>query len=532
MNTAIQPLDALIVLAYLAALAGVGVYFSRRQTNLDEFFLARQSMAWLPVGLSLMAALNSGIDYLMQPASTIRYGLILLVGTSSWLFLYPWVSRVTLPFYRRLNTYTAYEFLEARFDVRVRTLAAGIFIGWRLGWMATAIYVPCLAINAATGGRVDLTTMIVVLGVLVTIYTMLGGIQAVIWNDVMQFCIMFGGLAATVWIALTHVPGGLGEIWTAAEQAGKTSLATPMTLAADAGLVDHVRAFFTQPINVTSILFAIVVGRMAGYTCDQVMVQRFQTTKSLKDSRQAFVVNAAGDALWMFGLSLVGLALLAYFNHHALPPEFSSDKIVPYFMSVAFPAGAVGLVIAAILAASLSSIDSAINSCTSVVIVDFYNRLVLGRQTGHATGGDERRQVLVSRVATVLFGLSGTLLATNVSRIGTLLEIANKLINAFTGPLFGIYLFAMFSRRATSGPVLVAGIAGTLTSYYVAYRTSIGFMWPSTFGLAATLLVGGALSVLLRTRASAQTQKLTWWEVTRAVAAASPSQASLGAAAR
>ena len=181
-------------------------------------------MAWLPVGLSLMAALNSGIDYLMQPSATIRFGVVLLAGTSSWLVLYPWVSRVTLPFYRRLNLYTAYEFLEARFDVRVRTLAATIFIVWRVGWMATAMYVPCLAIDAATGGRVDLRLMILVLGVLVTGYTMLGGIQAVIWNDVIQFCIMFGGLGATVWIALDHVPGGIAEIWTAAREAGKMSL--------------------------------------------------------------------------------------------------------------------------------------------------------------------------------------------------------------------------------------------------------------------------------------------------------------------
>src|SRR5213593_4271651 len=172
MANSLRTLDGVIVVTYLIALAGVGVYFSRRQTSLDDFFRARQSMAWLPVGLSLMAALNSGIDYLMQPASTIKYGLILLVGTSSWLFLYPWVSRVTLPFYRRLGMFTAYEFLETRFDVRVRLLAAGIFIIWRLGWMATAIYVPCLAINAAAQGRVDVTTMIVVLGVLVTLYTM------------------------------------------------------------------------------------------------------------------------------------------------------------------------------------------------------------------------------------------------------------------------------------------------------------------------------------------------------------------------
>lgn len=506
--SSMHALDFVILVVYLAALAGVGIYFSRRQTNLDDYFLARQSMSWLPVGLSLMAALNSGIDYLMQPASTIRYGLILLVGTSSWLFLYPWVSRVTLPFYRRLNMFTAYEFLEARFDVRVRTLAAGIFIIWRLGWMATAIYVPCLAIDAATGGRVNLTTMILVLGVLVTFYTMLGGIQAVIWNDVMQFCIMFGGLSATVWIALSQVPGGVAEIWVAAQQAGKTSLATPIAMAVDAGVIERVRAFFEQPINVTAILFAIVVGRMAGYTSDQVMVQRFQTTKSLGDSRRAFVVNAAGDALWMFGLSFVGLALMAYFNHHALPPEFATDKIVPYFMSIAFPAGAVGLVIAAILAASLSSIDSAINSCTSVMVIDIYGRLFLKRAGG--LDGDDRRQVLVSRLATLAFGLSGTFLATNVSRIGSLLEIANKLINAFTGPLFGIYLLAMFSRRATAGPTLVAGIAGTLTSYAVAYHTSIGFMWPSSFGLAATLVTGVLLPLFSAKRPTAAALKLTW----------------------
>src|SRR6476646_4174182 len=168
MQTAFSSLDAAIVVAYLSVLTAVGVYFSRRQQSLDQYFLARQSMTWLPVGLSLMAALDSAIDYLMQPSSTIRYGLILLIGTSSWLFLYPWVARVTLPFYRRLNYYTTYEYLEARFDVRVRSLAAGIFIVWRLGWMATAIYVPCLAISAATGGGIPLTRTIVAPGVGVT----------------------------------------------------------------------------------------------------------------------------------------------------------------------------------------------------------------------------------------------------------------------------------------------------------------------------------------------------------------------------
>src|SRR6266404_1518089 len=382
MHTAIHTIDVIIIIVYLAALMGVGVYFSRRQTNLDEYFLARQSMTWLPVGLSLMAALDSAIDYLMQPSSTIRYGLILLFGTTSWLFLYPWVARVTLPFYRRLNYYTTYEYLEARFDVRVRSLAAGIFIVWRLGWMATAIYVPCLALGAATGGKLSVTTMVLVLGCVVTFYTALGGVRAVIWNDVMQFCVRFGGLAAVVWIAAASVPGGLPAIWRISAAAGRTTLIAPIAGGAD-GPWSHVVAFFEQPLNVVGIMCSLVFGRMASYTSDQIMVQRLQTTKSLADARRAFIVNAAGDALWMFALSFVGLALFAYFQVHELPPNYATDKILPYFVSLTFPAGIVGLVIASIMAASLSSVDSAINSCTSVVVIDFYDRLVLGRQTSH-----------------------------------------------------------------------------------------------------------------------------------------------------
>jgi SSS family transporter len=504
-QTSLHPLDVLIIVLYLAMLAGVGFYFSRRQKSLDEYFLAKQSMAWLPVGLSLMAALDSAIDYLMQPSATIRYGLFLLIGTSSWLFLYPWVSKVTLPFYRRLNNFTAYEYLEQRFDVRVRALAAVIFIVWRLGWMATAIYVPSLAISTATGDRIPVTLLVAGLGVIVTLYTALGGIEAVIWNDVAQFCVRFGGLAAVVAIAAASVAGGFPNIWAVARAAGKTSAVAPVD-------TSSIAAFFFQPLNVVSIMFSMVVGRMASYTSDQIMVQRLQTTKSLKDARQAFIVNAAGDAIWMFALSFVGLALFAFFQTRPLPPDFATDKILPYFMSLTFPAGIVGLVIASIMAASLSSVDSAINSCTSVLVIDIYNRLVRGRETVR-TAANDAHEVFVSRVATGGFGVLGTILAMNVSKIGSLLEIANKLINAFSGPLFGIYILAMFSRRATASAALAAGVVGSLTSYYVAYMSRIGFMWPSTLGFAATLATGVVWSALVPGRPAPAALELTWRRV-------------------
>ena len=212
-----------------------------------------------------------------------------------------------------------------------------------------------------------MTYLVLGLGVIVTAYTALGGIEAVIWNDVAQFCVRFGGLAAVVWIAAASVSGGVSQIWSIASAAGKTSAVAPADFSS-------VQAFFFQPMNVVAIMFSMVVGRMASYTSDQIMVQRLQTTKSLKDARQAFIVNAAGDAIWMFALSFVGLALFAFFQTRPLPPGFETDKILPYFMSLTFPAGIVGLVIASIMAASLSSVDSAINSCTSVLVIDIYNR--------------------------------------------------------------------------------------------------------------------------------------------------------------
>jgi SSS family transporter len=515
MASSFHLIDWIIIAAYLAAMAGVGIYFSRKQTSLDQYLLADRSMGWLPVGLSLMAALNSGMDYLMQPSATIKYGAVLALGVLSWLLLYPWVANVAFPFFHRLNFFTVYEYLEARFDVRVRTLAALIFILWRLGWMATAMYVPSLAINAATGGEVDLNTTTIVVGVVVTAYTMLGGIQAVIWNDVVQFCIMFAGLAATVGIVWWSVPGGFGEIFSVAAAAGKINLWPPLVDPGTTGVVAQVINFFHQPMNVITLMVALVVGRMAQYTSDQVMVQRLQTTRSLQEARQAFVVNAAGDALWMIGLSFVGLALFAYFQRHVLPPEFSTDKLLPYFMSLAFPAGAVGLVIAAIMAASLSSIDSAINSCSSVAVVDLYNRAWQGKNVrpGEHSADDERAQVLVSRIATVLFGTLGTVLACNVSRIGTLLEINAKVVNAFTGPLFGIFLLAMFNARVRSETVLAAGVAGAFAAYYVAYQSTIGFMWPSTFGLVATLITGYVATVIWPASPTAKGHDLTWHAV-------------------
>ena len=527
----LHPVDAGILVAYLVALAGIGIYFSRRQEKLEDFFLARRGVSWLPVGLSLMTALNSGIDYLMVPSTVIKFGIVILVGNLTWLLLYPYVFFITLPMFRRMRVYSAYEYLEHRFGLAVRGLGAVVFVFWRLGWMATALYVPCLAISSVVGDKNLLTPMIILLGGVVTISTMLGGIKGVIWTNVMQFCIMFGGLAGTIAVAWYHVPGGVAEIAASTFKAGTVDASAPVETAIQlsgpiGGFFQPIIEFFTIPVTAIGLFIAVLVYRLGTYTSDQVMIQRFQTTRSIREARQGFLVTAISDVVWMTALAVVGLALFAYIQHNPLPEEVlrNPDEVFPYFMSQVFPVGIVGLVIAAIMAASLGSIAGAINSLTAVAMVDFYKRLWLGRSAQQAAESkrEERREVLVSRMTTLVVGVLGTTLSCNVARMGTILEISNKVINSFTGPLLGIFLLGMFTRRANGVGVFLGGFVGTAVTLFTVHLSNLGavsFLWTSTSGLIVTLLVGyvgSALWAIRRDRThAAAAQNWTWAAIVR-----------------
>ena len=508
-------IDGAIIIAYLLMLIAVGIYHSRRPGDMRDFFLAGSNVKWLAMGLSLMAALNSGIDYLMQPSAIIRFGLFAAIGSLSWLVIYPYVFHIVLPLYRRLQAVSVYEYLEHRFDLRVRLLAAGIFLLWRFGWMATALYVPSLAISVATGGRISVEALIMVIGCVVTIYTMLGGIRAVIWNDVFQFWLMALGLGTTIAICIANVEGGVAGILAQLRAVG-----TDAPTSAPAGASGFL-SFFFVPMTYAGMLISVIVARLGQFTSDQVMVQRMQTARSIQDARRGFLVNAVSDTIWMLALCFVGLALYAYFqSRFGQLPAWAMDKpdqIFPYFMSLVFPIGLVGLVIAAILAASISSIDSALNSLTSVVMVDFVQRLFWKQDPAREdNANDQKKRVLASRLVNVAVGVIGVAISMNVAALGSLLEIANKIINSFAGPILGIYLLGMFSRRAHSLGVLVGGVLGTCITLYVAFQGQIhgllnrsfglgwteslliSFLWTSTFGLVATLFIGVVASIVLQ----------------------------------
>lgn len=537
-------IDAAIIAAYLLLLAGIGYVISRRPKSVSDLIRGGSKVGWLTLGFSLMAALNSGIDYVQAPAIGFGIGLVYATGSLALLLLYPWVAKVTIPFYRRLDVYSAYEYLEQRFSVAVRLVAACIFILWRVGWMGAAIYVPCLAVNAATGGQLNVALMVTVLGAIVTFYTMLGGMRAVIWTDVAQFCIMFSGLALTIYVVVSQIPGGVGELFQVAREAGRLDLVGDVPDVAG-GFWPQFQAFFATEITLIGIVIAGTLSRAAAFTADQIAIQRFQSSDSVGGARRSYVVQAVTDVVWIVVLGFVGLALFAYYRHTPLPDGMQNDRVLPFFMMEHFPVGVTGLVFAAIFAASLSSVDSALNSGASIIVVDFYNRLWLGRPRplANLSRDEERRQVRVTRAATVVLGVLMTLVGANIDRLGEIYQAANKILGAFFGPLFGIFVLGMFSRRSHGAGVLIGALVGLgcscfasffsalpwlqsicghlFGSQFVEFFRNLSWMWPSPIGVTATLLTGWLASWILPHRKGTGVP-LTFREVMRRPAPATP----------
>jgi SSS family transporter len=502
-------LDWTVLIAYLVGTIGLGASFYKGQKTTKDFFLAGRSMSWFPVGLSVVATLFSAISYIALPSANQKYGLVIVMGSLAVFLCIPIVTRVFMPFYHKLQCYSAYEYLEKRFDVRVRCMASGLFILWRIVWMSTAVYAPSLALWAATGGQIPLIPTIVILGVFATLYTMLGGMKAVIWTDVVQFVVLFGGMVLAIIFILMKVPGGLGAIWHTASAEGKTALlidVPDMAAAQTLGAKLHAYFFLTsEKCTLVAVLVASFVGHIGFYTVDQATVQRYFTTKSLQDSRRSFWLNAFANVSLHVGLAFLGLALFLYFKHHPLPATiqgqpFKTEWGYPYFAATALPTGVAGLILAALYAATMSSVDSGINSCTTAFMVDFWRRLKYGDISVNAIGDSAEKSqedLRVARTLTLLLGLFVTVVACFVGQLGSIIVIAGKLVNGFCGPMFVIFLMGMFSRRAKSlgviyGAALSLGIMWHFTFFA---EVKLNFKWTSTLGFVISLVSCYGLSL-------------------------------------
>lgn len=469
-------LDYAAVLAYLVAIAAFGSSFYRKNSTAREFFLGSRSISWLPAGISIIAADLSAISVMGAPAWSFKNNLELVWVSAGYPLVAPLVILVFVPFYGKLNLYTAYEYLERRFGLGVRLFTSGLFQMLRSWHVAVAVYGPALVIHMVTD--LPVWVCVVMMGAFTTFYTTLGGIKAVIWTDVIQFVTVTSGIVLILVTALRQIPGGVAQAWTVASEAGKLQMVNTTW----------------DPSQLTTIWSCLIGGAilsLAPLTTDQAILQRLFTTKSVKDCKQSVILQSfliMPITLLLYG---VGVALWVFYQAHperlvGLP---SNNAILPLFAVKELPSGVSGLVIAAIFAASMAVMSAGINSLTTATTVDFYQRVFRPNET-------EEQYARAGRIGTMIWGGLVTLLALAAERAGDLATAYTRVSSVLSGPMLGIFLLGTMTKRATGTGTLIGAATGGVGVITVMTQTNWSFFYLGMIGMLTTVVVGYAASWL------------------------------------
>jgi len=447
--------DWAVIVFYLAATLGVGYYFYQRNSQGSEadFFLGGRSIPFWAAGISLYASNASSISYIAVPAKAFatnwQYLMSNLIVVLGLMFVAVWI----VPLLRRLDLMSSFHYLESRFHPSIRVLSSALFIVFQLaGRMTIILFLPSLAISTVTG--IDVAFSILIMGGITIIYTVLGGMKAVIWTDVMQLFVMFGGTIFAIIFVMSMLDGGMGEFLTTAIAENKMKL------------LDW--RFDLTEATVWGFIFLIFFDTVLTFPKDQVLMQRVLSTSSAKE---------AGRSVWTFAaivipgsvmFYLIGTALYVFYQSHPerMDPSLSLDATFPLFIAAELPIGITGLIIAGIFAASMSTLSSILNSVATLATVDFYEKI--GRDAG------EKTNVRFAEIVTVIGGLIGISFALLLSRfeIPSLLDLALELWGLLGGGFAGAYTLGMFTRRANwQGVVIgvVVSIAVTLAAWTVSF---------------------------------------------------------------
>jgi len=473
-------LDYAVLLAYLGVLVWMGFYFSKREKSTDDFFLGGHRVPWWAAGLSIFGTQLSAITFMAIPAMAYRTNWVYFLGNMMIVATAPLVVYVYLPFYRRLEVTTAYEYLEQRFNVCTRLLGSAAFVLFQLGRMGVVLYLPALALSAVTG--INIYFCIAVMGALATLYTVLGGIEAVVWTDVIQVIVLLGGALLSLLIVVLKIDGGLAGVIDMGAAAEKFHAAN-----------------FTWDIATTA-LWVVIVGRaleqLVPYTADQTCVQRYLTTPDEKQAARGIWTNAVltvPATLIFFG---VGTGLWAFYKTHPamLNPTGSTDDIFPWFIAQQLPMGIAGLVIAGLFAAAMSSLDSSLNSMATALTTDFYRKL-------NPLAADHRC-LRLARWLTVLLGAFSTGCALYMAYIHSqsMWDQYTKILGLFGGGLAGLFAAGIFTRRITGPGVVVGFIASAGILFCVRQFTDVHFFLYAGIGIASCFAVGYLASLIIPAR--------------------------------
>jgi solute:Na+ symporter, SSS family len=544
-------LDWAIVAAYLVYIVYDGLRLTKRSNEVEGYFLANRSLPWWAVGLSVMATQLSAITLVGTTGQAYADGMRFVQFYFGLPLAMVILCLTVVPFFYRARVYTAYEYLERRFDAKTRALASFCFLVQRALSCGVIIAAPSVILSIVLGWN-ELTT-ILVMGLTTTLYTMFGGVQAVTWTDVKQMVVIFVGLAVVLFVIVSKFPAGV-------------SLGEAVQLAGATGRLKMVDPSFN--IKETYTLWSGLIGGMflalSYFGCDQSQVQRFLTAKSVSQGRTSLLMSAFIKIPMQLLILFIVVMVFVFYQFNAPPMIFKADDrakveqrtdyqalnaqyaqayaarqqaalsfadgdqsakstfvaanqelngvrgqaidlikretgkpfsdvnyVFPTFITTYMPAGVIGLIIAAIFAAAMSSISAELASLSTATVIDFYRR-------HFKTEAPDAHYLLVSKWVTGFWGVFACIVALYAGRLGSLIEVVNKFGSYFYGSLLGVFVLAIGTRRATGTGAFWGLIAGVAVVFAVDRFWPISFLWYNLIGCVVVVAVGMLLSLFDR----------------------------------
>lgn len=468
----------IVLIVYLGAMIFIGYLFMRKKGGTFQFFKGSGRIPWWAAGMSIFATMLSAITFMAIPAVTYtRDWRYFILAITIFLISFP-VVRYYLPFFRKLNVTTAYEYLEVRFNALSRVLASSLFIIFMVVRMAMVLYLPSLALTTVTG--IDLYTCIILMRVITLIYCTMGGVEAVIWGDVVQGFVLMGGALLSIVFLIHDTKGGVGEAFNMAIDNNKF----------------HV---LNMAFNLSEPTFWVVfVGGLAinliSYSSDQAIIQRYMTTSSERKAGNSILFNGVLSVLISIVFYSIGTLMFTYYKTNPGQLNFlieNPDSIYPNFIMSQMPVGIAGLMISAIFAATMSTVSTNINSLSTAFTVDIYKKLRPGKE--------DNILLFIARFSGIILGSVGIGFALLMASMNILsiFDFFNTVIGLISSGVAGLFLMGIFIPRIGPRSAVTGFIAGTIILYFISINTSVhGFLY-GFIGLAGSVLIGFILSFII-----------------------------------
>ena len=478
-----------VLILYLVGMIGLGVYFMQRQKGGEDFFKGGGRIPWWAAGISIFATMLSAITYMSIPAKAYATDWTYYPMQICILIVSFPVIKYYLPFFRRLNVTTAYEYLERRFNYATRFMASLLFIVFMVARTALVIFLPSLAMTAVTG--IDIYICIVLMAVITIVYCTMGGVEAVVWGDVIQGIILVGGaIIAAAYLIVQTGENGASDFW---------QIATDN---------DKFRMFVWSLDWKSATFWVVILGGLANnlisYTSDQTVIQRYLTTKDEKSAARGILTNGLMSVVVTIAFFTIGTGLYTFFKTHPAAMDITmqkTDAIFPFFMMSQLPAGLAGLLIAAVFSATMSTIASNINSISTAFTVDFWSRFRTVSDAG---------KLKTARYAGIAAGLIGMFIAILMAMVDiqSLLDYFNTILGLLSGGIGGLFMMGIFFPRIGSRAALIGFLCGTGVVIWMNFCTPASFLLFGFVSMAVSVIVALCLSYIWPQRE--EQRGLTW----------------------